>query len=110
VALIKDLFWSGVVVVPGVFYENVLVESRGILKTSVELDDPMLPYSSTEDGQRVETSGLLRFSDYLKKTKALYQSLGDFFIYHDKQESLESLGERLLLILPQLFLGSLKDF
>jgi hypothetical protein len=46
-----------------VFYENVLVESRGILKTSVELDDPMLPYSSTEDGQRVETSGLLRFSD-----------------------------------------------
>jgi hypothetical protein len=65
-----------------VFYENVLLESRGILKTSVELDDPMLPYSSTEDGQRAETSSLLRFFDYLKKTKALYQSLGDFFIYH----------------------------
>ena len=62
------------------FCKNVFVKSRGILKTSVELDDPMLPYSSTEDGQRVETSGLLRFSDYLKKTKTLYQSLRDFFV------------------------------
>ena len=75
-ALIKDLFWSGVVVVPGRVLSKVLVESRGILKTSVELDDPMLPYSSTEDGQRVETSGLLRFSDYLKKTMATWINTG----------------------------------